>query len=312
MSADRPSFDPSRRRLLGRSAALVAGTLLGRTVAAAPAAEATPMRRRAIGSRAETLPVIGLGTSRTFDAAPDENLANVLREFVALGGTLVDSSPMYGQAESTVGALAGRTGVADQLFYATKVWTRGREAGIRQMRESAVRLGTARIDLMQIHNLVDWRTHHATLREWKAAGLIRYIGITHYQNSALDELAAVIEAAGDIDFVQMAYNIANRAAEQRLLPLARERGVAVLVNRPFQRAALFSAVRDRPLPDWAAEIDCTSWAQVFLKFIVSHPAVTCVLPATSKPRHLRDNMAAGRGRLPDADLRERMAAAVSA
>lgn len=299
-------FVPSRRRLFRWSLGLAAATVMAPGLRAAP----QQMLRRRIPSSGEPLPVIGLGTWRTFDAPPEsEGLQEVLRSFVDLGGSLVDSSPMYGQAEETVGVLARRAGVSGRLFYATKVWTSGREAGIRQMRDSAKRMGTERIDLMQIHNLVDWRTHLATLRQWKDQGRIRYIGITHYQNSALDALSDILERER-IDFVQLAYNIANRAAERRLLPIARERGVAVLVNRPFQGADLFQATRGKPLPGWAAEIDCSSWAQFFLKFIVSHPAVTCVIPATSKPKHLRDNMAAGVGRMPTAALREKMAAAM--
>lgn len=298
----------SRRRLFRWSLGFAAGAALSPGLHAA----SQQMLRKEIPSSGESLPVIGLGTSRTFDAPPDtEGLLEVLRGFAELGGTLVDSSPMYGQAEKTVGVLAQRAGVSERLFYATKVWTSGREAGIRQMQASAERMGTERIDLMQIHNLVDWRTHLATLKAWKDQGRIRYIGITHYQNSALDALSDIIEQER-IDFVQLAYNIANREAERRLLPLARERGVAVLVNRPFQRADLFRATRGKALPGWAAEIDCSSWAQVFLKFIVSHPAVTCVIPATSKPKHLKDNMQAGYGRMPNAALREKMAAAIDA
>jgi diketogulonate reductase-like aldo/keto reductase len=266
------------------------------------------MRTRPIPAGQETLPVIGLGTYRTFDVGAQGHaaLAEVLREFVALGGRVIDSSPMYGRAESVVGALAAQTGVADHLFYATKVWTQGREAGIRQMVQSAQRMGAAPIDLMQIHNLVDWRTHLKTLYAWKDEGRIRYIGITHYHRSYFAELAQILRSER-LDFVQLPYSVVERDAERVLLPLALERGVAVLVNRPFEQGALFRATRGKPLPDWAAELDCASWAQFFLKFIVSHPAVTCAIPATSNPRHLVDNMQAGYGRLPDRAARERMA-----
>lgn len=313
--ANRRPFDPSRRQLLRWSLGLAGGAALSPAISArllgTAHAAAEQMLQRTIPDTDDSLPVVGLGTSRTFDVAPDAGLQTVLERFVARGGTLVDTSPMYGRAEETLGALARQAGASDKLFYATKVWTSGREAGIRQMEASAERMGTETIDLMQIHNLVDWRTHLATLKDWKEEGRIRYIGITHYQNSALDALSDIIEQEDAIDFVQLAYNIGNRAAERRLLPAAEARGVAVLVNRPFQRAALFREVRGKALPDWAVEIDVESWAQFFLKFIVSHPAVTCVIPATSKPRHLEDNMGAGIGRMPDEAMRERMASLIT-
>jgi diketogulonate reductase-like aldo/keto reductase len=298
----------TRRRLLQCLAGAVAGALLSGPLRA----ETPRMRTRPIPKGGEALPVIGLGTYRTFDVRPGayEPLAQVLREFVRRGGQVIDSSPMYGRAEAVVGELAARNGVADRLFYATKVWTQGREAGIAQMEQSAQRMGAARMDLMQIHNLVDWRTHLKTLRAWKEEGRIRYLGITHYHRRYFDELARILRTE-PIDFVQLPYSIDERAAEHELLPLAQERGVAVLVNRPFQQGALFRATRGRPLPEWAAEFDCASWAQFFLKFIVSHPAVTCVIPATSNPKHLVDNMQAGYGRLPDEATRERMAAELS-
>jgi diketogulonate reductase-like aldo/keto reductase len=232
-----------------------------------------------------------------------------LRSFVELGGTVIDSSPMYGAAESVVGDLAADLGVAGRLFLATKVWTSGRQAGVAQMERSAARLRTRRLDLMQIHNLLDWRTHLATLRDWKAAGRIRYLGVTHYTAGAYDELERVLRAE-PVDFVQVNYSLGERTAEQRILPLARERGVAVLVNRPFAEGGLFQRVRGEALPAWAAEAGCESWAQIFLKWILAHPAVTCVIPATSRPQHLADNMKAGAGPLPDAALRERMGALV--
>jgi len=256
----------------------------------------------------ESLSMIGLGTWQTFDVGSAERapLREVLRDFVRLGGTVIDSSPMYGRSESIVGDLAAELNFEGKLFVATKVWTSGREAGIRQMEESFRRLRVKRIDLMQIHNLVDWRAHLNTLREWQKQGRIRYLGVTHYTASAYDQLARVLETE-ELDFVQLNYSIVEREAEQRLLPLAIDRGVAVLVNRPFAQAQLFSKVRGKPLPAFAAEIGCASWAQLFLKFVVSHPAVTCAIPATSKVQHLIDNMQAGMGRLPAAEIRQRMA-----
>ena len=266
---------------------------------------------RPIPSSGEQLPAIGLGTARTFDVGPADMerdaLREVLKQFVYKGGQLIDSSPMYGTAETVVGDLAAELAVQARLFYATKVWVRGREAGIEQMQNSLRRLRVKRIDLMQIHNLVDWRTHIKTLADWKAEGRIRYLGITHYQLNAFDDLEQIMRQER-LDFVQLPYSIENRAAEQRLLPLAADRGIAVLVNEPFEKGALFRKVRGQPLPAWAADFDCTSWAQFFLKFIVSHPAVTCPIPATSKPAHLVDNMRAGLGRLPDAELRQDMVA----
>ncbi|MGH7848382.1 MAG: aldo/keto reductase [Candidatus Binatia bacterium] len=266
--------------------------------------------QRPIPRTGELLPVIGLGTWQTFDVGRAEParapLRQVLRAFAQLGGKVVDSSPMYGESESVVGDLAADLGLHKQLFLATKVWTRGREAGIRQMEESFRRLRAPRIDLMQVHNLLDWRAHLVALRKWKKQGKVRYIGVTHYTAAAYDELAAVLESE-ELDFVQLNYSIAEREAERRLLPLAADRRLAVLVNRPFAQAGLFSKVRGKSLPSWATEIGCASWAQFFLKFVISHPAVTCAIPATSKVEHLRDNMQAGSDPLPDAATRVRMA-----
>jgi diketogulonate reductase-like aldo/keto reductase len=228
-----------------------------------------------------------------------------MRLFVAHGGRVVDSSPMYGTAEAVVGNLSRDLGINDELFLATKVWASGREAGIQQMRQSTTFLHTGQIDLMQVHNLVDTQTHLNTLKNWKAQQRVRYIGVTHYLVEAYDELMKIINTE-DIDFVQFNYNIATRAAEKRLLPLCVERGVAVVVNEPFGNAALFEMVDGHELPLWAAEFECRSWAQFFLKYIVSHPAVTCAIPATSDPQHLVDNMQAMYGRLPDAAMRARM------
>ena len=223
---------------------------------------------------------------------------------------MVDTSPMYGAAETVVGDLAAELGVRPKLFLATKVWTTGREAGIQQMEASMKRLRAERLDLIQVHNLVDLGTQLRTLREWKAKGRVRYIGITHYQDSAHEELERVMRAE-DIDFVQLNYSIVSRKAEARLLPLAAERKIGVLVNRPFERADLFEKVRSKTLPPWAAEFDCTSWAQFFLKFVLSHPAVTCAIPASGKAKHMMDDLQAGRGRMPDGAMRERMAQLVA-
>jgi aryl-alcohol dehydrogenase-like predicted oxidoreductase len=274
-----------------------------------------PMLQRRIPGSGETIPAVGLGTWRTFDvgasAAEREPLREVLRRFVTLGGRLVDSSPMYGTAEAVVGDLASALGILGSLFLATKVWTSGREAGVAEMERSLRRLRVERLDLLQVHNLVDWRTQLRTLRAWKEAGRIRYLGVTHYVASAHTELERVMRAE-PLDFVQVNYSLAEREAEQRLLPIARDRGIAVLVNRPYAEGALFRRVRGRSLPPWAAELDCRSWGQFFLKWILAHPAVTCVIPATSKPEHLADNMRAGTGPLPDAGTRQRMVAALEA
>jgi len=292
----------SRRDLLLRFA-WVAGVL----VFNAGAGMAASLLKRSIPRTGDLLPVVGLGTWQTFDVSPSAQapLREVLREFARLGGSVIDSSPMYGNSESVLGALAAELGIRSQLFLATKVWTRGREAGIQQMEESLRRLRVQRIDLMQVHNLVDWRTHLVTLRRWKDQNRIRYIGVTHYTASAYDELSSVLETQ-DLDFVQLNYSIIERDAERRLLPLALDRQIGVVVNRPFAEGALFRKVRGKSLPAWAKQIGCATWSQFFLKFIVSHPAVTCVIPATSKAEHLLDNMQGGIGPLPDPDTRERM------
>ncbi len=294
-------------------AQLAAATVFGGTALTARAGTApgpAGLLTRTIPSSGEALPVIGLGTSRTFDVADDpaalRPLADVVRALVDGGGTLIDSSPMYGRAEAVTGRLLRDLG-QPRAFIATKVWADGREAGIRQMEESFRLLGVPRMDLMQVHNLRDWRTHLATLREWQAAGRIRHIGITTSRKEQFGEFAAVMRAER-LDFVQLNYSLGEREAEQVLLPLARDRGMAVLVNRPYMRAELFSRVRGKALPAWAAEFDCTSWGQFFMKFIVSHPAVTGVIPATTSARNMVDNLAGGRGRLPDAATRQRMVA----
>jgi diketogulonate reductase-like aldo/keto reductase len=271
--------------------------------------ESSTMLMRGIPSSGEKLPVIGLGTWRTFDvdltADIRRQLDEVLSLFVKLGGRVIDTSPMYGRAEEVIGDLTATLGIRDGLFLATKVWTRGKESGIKSMERSMALLRTKRIDLMQVHNLLDVHTHLATLREWKQQGRIRYLGITHYEAGAFGDVEKIMRSE-KLDFVQINYSLMEREAEQRILPLAQERGIAVVVNRPFGAGDLFGKVRSKPLPDWAAEFDCRSWAQFFLKWIVAHPAVTCAIPATDKPGHLGDNMQGGMGRLPDANMRRRM------
>src|SRR5437667_96257 len=265
---------------------------------------------RVIPSSGEAIPALGLGTWQAFDVGDPARrgpLRDVLRRFVDLGGRVVDSSPMYGAAEGAVGDLAAALGVRDSLWVATKVWTTGAAAGVAQMERSLELLRGKGLDLMQVHNLVDWQTHLATLREWKATGRIRYLGVTHYSAAGHDPPERVMRSV-PLDFVQLNYSLAEREAERRLLPLARERGIAVLVNRPLAQGALFAQARGRRLPSWAADFDCASWAQLFLKWILAHPAVTCVIPATRRLPHLEDNMQAGVGRLPDAATRERITA----
>jgi aryl-alcohol dehydrogenase-like predicted oxidoreductase len=307
------------RRDFGRREALrlvAAAGVASFAAAPAPAAGAEPMATRPIPSTGEALPVVGIGTWQTFDVGASKadraRLTEVLRLFFDAGGKMVDSSPMYGRAEEVSGDLIAALAARDRAFLATKVWTQGREAGIAQMRDSMrlMRAGPT-IDLIQVHNLVDWRTHLATLRAWKDAGTVRYVGVTHYTESAFDDLARIMRDE-TLDFVQLPYSVGVRGAENRLLPLAAERGVAVIVNRPFEGGGLFGAARRRPLPDVAAELDCTSWAQLFLKFILAHPAVTCVIPGTGKVEHLVDNVAAGHGRLPDSAQRRRLLRAVEA
>jgi len=267
------------------------------------------MLTRPIPQSSEPLPVVGIGTWQTFDIGEDraalDQRKEVLRILFETGGKVIDSSPMYGRAEAVVGSLLAEMNALGQAFLATKVWTTGQSAGIQQMESSLAKLRAPSIDLMQIHNLVDWRTHLRTLRAWKEQNKVRYIGLTHYTVPALDELAAIIRAER-VDFLQFAYSINVREAENRLLPLCTERGVAVIVNQPFDSGSLFSQARGKALPEWAAEIGCASWGQFFLKFILGHPAVTCVIPGTARPEHARDNLAAGLGRLPDAAERKRM------
>jgi diketogulonate reductase-like aldo/keto reductase len=266
---------------------------------------------RAIPKSGEKLPVVGLGTWQTFDvgsgAGERKPVQEVLAKFLAAGMKVIDSSPMYGRAEEVTGdELAGIKDAAP--FLATKVWTSGKKEGIEQMERSMRRMRTKRMDLMQVHNLVDVGTHLPVLREWKAAGKIRYLGVTHYQHDQFDAIEKLMKKE-KLDFIQIPYSIVDRLAEKRILPVAAETQTAVLVMQPFESGDLFKRAKGKPLPAMAADIDCTSWAQFFLKFIIGHPAVTCPIPATGKPTHLADNVQAAFGRLPDQKQRDQMAAA---
>jgi diketogulonate reductase-like aldo/keto reductase len=268
-----------------------------------------PVIAKAIPATGERLPVIGMGSWITFDVGNNSYeraaRARVIQAFFDNGGALIDSSPMYGSSEEVLGEGLKTIKNKDKLFAATKVWILGKKSGIRQMEESQKLWGMPRFDLMQVHNMLDWETHWETLKEWKAEGRVRYVGITTSHGRRHEDLARAM-AKTPFDFVQFTYNLEDREVEQRLLPLAQERGMAVLINRPFDGGSLFRRVRGKPLPLWAAEFDCQNWAQYFLKFIVSHPAVTCAIPATSKVDHMLENMGAGFGRLPDATMRQRM------
>lgn len=298
----------NRRKMLLSSAALVAAQLpIFAYCKNSP--QNMEIIKRSIPGTSETLPAIGMGTWQTFDIGSNsserENIKQVLKTFIDNGGTVIDSSPMYGRSEDVVGELADELNALSKLFMATKVWTRGEQAGIRQMQQSMREMRTNPMDLMQVHNLVDYRTHIKTLRQWKAEGKIRYIGITHYTDSAHDDLAELIRT-DDLDFIQVNYAINDRHADRQLLPLARDKGVAVLINRPYNGGSLFGRVKVKKLPDWAADYNINSWGQFFLKFIISHPAVTCAIPATSKVHHMEDNMGAAYGKLPDAQARQEM------
>jgi diketogulonate reductase-like aldo/keto reductase len=297
-----PGAPLTRRRMLALTAT-ASGALLLR------AKSDGAMRSRPIPSTGEQLPIIGLGTWQTFDVADAGPLRPILARFAARGGKLVDSSPMYGRSEDVTGTVAERAKLRPSLFLATKVWTSGRAAGIAQMEHSFAALRTRQIDLLQVHNLVDVETHLPLLREMKEARRIRYIGITHYDAGAYARVEQLLHRER-LDFLQINYSLAEPQAEARLLPLALEKGVAVIVNRPFAEGALFRVVRGKALPAWAAELGCTSWAQLFLKWIVSHPAVTAAIPATADPRHLDDNLSAGFGSMPDATMRKRIAEAL--
>ena len=274
------------------------------------AEESSRMLMRSIPSTGEKLPVIGLGSAVTFDVRPGSSqlgpLGEVLALFVKHGGKLIDSSPMYHNAEAVIGDLAGKSHLRDSLFIATKVWSHDKQEGIAQMQRSLERFQTRKIDLMQVHNLDGVETQMGSLREWKAKGRIRYTGITYSEDRGFGEVERVMRLQKP-DFVQINYSLVDRAAAQRILPLAQELRMGVIINRPFGGGGIFKVISAKPLPAWAAEFDCHSWAQFLLKWIVSHPAVTCVIPATNNPQHLEDNMGAGVGRLPDAKMRQRMA-----
>jgi diketogulonate reductase-like aldo/keto reductase len=291
--------------LTGTALAVASGAGL-----AAPPAERAAMTTRKVPSSGEILPVIGMGSSNTFDVGGSDAerapLREVLRALVAGGGRIIDTSPMYGRAESVLGDLIAELALRPKLWLATKVWTRGRDAGAEQIAESMRLLRTDRLDLLQIHNLLDWRSHVPTLRALQAAGKLRYAGITHYRADAHADLEQVLRAER-FDWVQVNYSLAEREAETRLLRYCQDHDIAVMVNRPFADGAMFERVKGKPLPPWAGEIGCASWGQFFLRFVLSNPAVTCVIPATSKAHHMVDNCAAGTAPLPDASQRERMA-----
>ena len=291
----------SRRRLLQLAAGVTAVFNFERALAVATSSSASggqTMQTRAIPSSSELLPLVGLGTYRGFDVAPGDpayrQLPAVLDELFRKGGTLIDSSPMYGRAEETTGELLSIHEPRSPAFLATKVWTRGREEGIAQMENSFRLLRTECIDLMQIHNLLDWQSHLPTLREWKEQGRIRYIGITHYTPSAYEEVEAVLKAE-PLDFLQINYALDDRGVEKRILPLCRERGVAVICNRPFGGGGLLARLNGKPLPGWVSDVQVNSWPQLALKFLLSNTAVTCVIPGTGNPRYMADNAGAGFG-----------------
>lgn len=293
----------SRRRVLGGAAALAAvASIRGRARASEPI-------MRTIPATGEQVPVIGMGSWITFNVGDDEarraQRTEVLRAFFAGGGTVIDSSPMYGSSEEVIGWGLARLG-QPPVFAATKVWTPLAMLGPRQMNQSRELWGIERFDLMQIHNMLAWEGHLETLLADKEAGRVRLVGMTTSHGRRHGDFTAAMSTQ-PLDAVQFSYSIADREAERELLPLAADRGMAVLVNRPFDGGLLFHAVEGRPLPAWAAEIDCANWAQLFLKFVISHPAVTCAIPATSRVEHMQENMGALSGRLPDPDLRERMA-----
>ncbi|MCF2447456.1 aldo/keto reductase [Dyadobacter sp. CY345] len=290
----------SRREALNHIGALTSAALLNSSELMA--INQQTMLQREIPSSKEKLPVVGLGSWIQFDVGKSANesqgLVQVLKSMNKQGGKLIDSSPMYGRAEEVIGDLTAASGEADKFFYATKVWTTGKQAGIDQMNSSFKKMKRQKMDLMQIHNLQDWQTHIKTLKDWKEQGKIRYIGITHYTASAHDELERIVKS-GVVDFVQFNYSIKVRNAEKSLLKAAKESGVAVIINEPFDSGNLFKLVKGKTLPAWVADYDINSWAQFFLKYILANTAVNCVIPGTSDEKHLIDNMRAGYGKLPD-------------
>jgi len=299
----------TRREFLSKLIGIAGATSLPQVLITGHAAINDNIIDRKIPGTGETLACIGMGTHRTFDVddSPEhiENLTRVTKIFFSNGGSLIDSSPMYGNAETIIGKVLGNVKENFHWFAATKVWTDGRQEGIEQMSRSLQRMGVKQMDLMQIHNLRDWKTHLQTLKDWKAQGKIRYIGVTTSHGRDHDELIDLLKKE-TFDFVQFSYNILNREVESYLLPLAQDKGIATIINRPFQKGQLFRLTKGKILPEWAKECDCSSWAQVFLKFILSHPAVTCIIPATSNAKHMQDNMRAGYGRVPDKALIQTM------
>lgn len=299
----------SRREFLAGSAAALCAT----SGASLASQQGGALIHRRIPSSGESIPVIGLGTSGPFevgiDAKEREPLAAVLESFFEAGATMIDTSPMYSSAETVLGDLL-TADMQAKAFIATKVWTRGEREGLVQMTRSMELLRRKKVELMQVHNLLDFEVHLKTLRRWKEEGRIRYIGITHYTVDAYPKLMDIIERE-PIDFVQLNYSATTTAAEQRLLPFCADKGVAVIVNRAFDDGKIFARLKDRPLPAWAGDIDCRSWAQLLLKFVISHPAVSCVIPATGKLRNLEDNLGAARGRLPDLRQRQMIVEAVA-
>lgn len=300
----------SRRELLHMVGMTGLGMMVHPLGKLVPFKKEDTMRTRPIPSTGEELPVVGLGTWRQFDVSTSEPerapLKKVLKLMDEYGGKVIDSSPMYGRSEEVIGDLTTETDLADQFFYATKVWTNGRQSGINQMEASLQKMRRDTIDLMQVHNLVDWQTHLQTMRQWKEEGKIRYTGVTHYTVTAHNRLEQIVKNE-DIDFVQFNYSIGVRNAEKSLLDAAHNNDVAVIINEPYEGGSLFRRVGDRKVPDWATEYDIESWGQFFLKYILSHPAVTCVIPGTSDPEHLVDNMGAGYGRSPGEKGRRKMA-----
>jgi diketogulonate reductase-like aldo/keto reductase len=304
----------TRADLLRLAGAAGISSLLPGGASAEQSGEKPVMQTRVIPSSGEKLPVIGVGTWQTFDVGSDATARKQLTQVVATlfdaGGSVIDSSPMYGTSEEVAGAVLAEMGRRSKAFLATKVWTRGRDAGVQQINRSMQLLRTDKLDLLQVHNLLDWRVHLATLRDLKNKGRIRYLGVTHYTSSAYRDLEAVMREQ-QLDFIQVNYSADDRTAEQRILPLAAERGMAVLVNLPFGGGGLLRRLRSKPLPPWAAEIGCNSWAQILLKFVIGHPAVTCVIPGTANPDHMRDNAAAGTGLFLDEMMRRRIVAELS-
>ncbi|MDF3052440.1 MAG: aldo/keto reductase [Geminicoccaceae bacterium] len=301
-----PRFTVSRRAVLGAAAAAAASSMLRPLLALA---QADPLTRP-IPSSGERLPVVGLGSWITFNVGDDPELldecAAVMQAFFAAGGRLIDSSPMYGSSQATIGYGLRKLGRPRSLFSADKVWISSGSRGSDQIEESRRHWAVPRFDLLQVHNLLAWEEHLPLLLEMKAEGRLRYVGITTSEGRRHEEVQKIMETR-PLDFVQITYNILDREVEERIFPLAQERKIAVLVNRPFREGALLRSLAGRPLPPWAAEIGASSWAQFVLKFIVSHPAVTCVIPATSQVAHVRENMAAATGTLPDEPTRRRMA-----